>query len=83
MITNLKQTETELLVITSAKAQNNIDNIIPSLSIGESEIVPSKSVQNLGVQMVPHLSMEKQVMNVCKLANNKIRNIGLKRRLLD
>ena len=79
----LNESKTELLVITSAKVQNNIDNVIPSLSIGESEIVPSKSVRNLGVQMDSHLSMEKHVMNMCKLANHQIRNIGLKRRMLD
>ena len=79
----LNDSKTELLVITSKWSKILGKTVIPSITIGESEIIPNDGVRNLGVLFDATMSMEKQVKNVCKLANHQIRNVSLKRRMLD
>ena len=79
----LNESKTELLLISSVKNKSASKAAVPSINIGGSEIFPNDSIRNLGVQFDATMSMDKQVSNVCKLANHQIRKISRKRRMLD
>ena len=62
--------------------------VVPALaSVGAAAGTPQNvcwgvSIRNLGVEFYAPMSMDRLVSNVCKLANNQIRMISWKRRML-
>ena len=79
----LNESKTELLVISSMKNKSISKASVPSIDSGDSEIFPNNPLCNLGLQFDATMSMDRQVSNICKLANNQIRMISRKRRMLD
>ena len=59
----LNDSKTEFIILTSARRNIPDTN---SVKIGESHILAVPSAKNIGAIIDSHLSMEKQVSNVCK-----------------
>jgi hypothetical protein len=51
--------------------------------VGDSQIVPSTSVRNLGLTIDRHNTMEQHVRNVCRIAYWQLKNISRLRHFLD
>ena len=54
-----------------------------SLKIGDTEILPSESVRNLGAIFDCHMTMAAHISSLCSSLNYQLRNISRVRRFLD
>ena len=77
----LNDSKTEVMIVMRNDQRKKVKNI--RLKIGESFIVPSKCVRNLGGVLDDELSMENQVKSVVRSANFHIRRISKIRSFLD
>jgi hypothetical protein len=69
----INDSKTEFLIIGGRKQLGKIN--IERLKVGEKNIVPVKSVRNLGVIFDEHLLMDKQINKICRTAYYHLRNI--------
>ena len=76
----LNDDKTEVIHLTSRFRPSTSVKFIP---VGESNIIPSDHVRNIGVQMDKHLTMKKHLNCTCSNASQALRNIGNIRRYLD
>ena len=77
----LNDSKTEITFVVRNDQRKNVENI--KVKVGNSYIVPSKCVRNLGGVLDEKLSMEMQVQSVVKSANFHIRRISKIRAFLD
>ena len=77
----LNDDKTELLVICHPSLKHKIQDI--SLKIGNADIVPTKSVRNLGAMFDDGMTMTNHITHVCRLMNLHLRSIGRIRKYLD
>ena len=77
----LNDDKTEMLVICHPCLKHKIKNI--SLRIGDSDIVPTKSVRNLGAMFDDGMTMANHITHVCRSMNLHLRSIGRIRKYLD
>ena len=77
----LNDKKTEILIVVRKDHRKIVDNI--TVKVGDTSIVPSKCVRNLGGTLDDELSMEKQVQAVVRSANYHIRRISKIRHFLD
>jgi hypothetical protein len=77
----LNDDKTEVLVIGTYQQLNKVS--IPSVKIGEADIIPSQSARNIGCEFDIHLKLQKHVNNICKAAWFHLRNISKIRKHLD
>ena len=76
----INDSKTEFLVLTSSFLNQHFND--PNISVGNSRIAPSISARNLGVIFDNHMSLDKQINNICKSAFFHLRNIGSIRNML-
>ena len=76
----LNSDKTEFLVLHS---KNRPRPSLNSIDIGESPIIPTESVRNIGVIFDSKLNFEKHVNDICKVAFYHIRNIAKIRKFLS
>ena len=74
-------TKTEVLVVTTPN--EIVKDLIPTVEIGNSSIIPTSKVRNLGVQFDSMLNLEHHVNTICRNAYFQIRSIGHIRKYLD
>ena len=65
--------KTEVLVITSPAMAKQLPPIV--LQLGESTIVPSKQVRDLGVTWDSSMRLDTHIVNVCKSAYHQLHKI--------
>jgi hypothetical protein len=70
------------LVILKSKWQLPMTEELSSIRVGDNDVFPVRSAQNLGVIFDAHLSMDTHVKNTCKRAFFEIRNISRIRKFL-
>jgi hypothetical protein len=73
--------KTEVLVISSKQMASKVH--VPSISVGNHDIIPSFSAKCIGVTVDSHISMEAHISSVCRSAYFQLRNIGQLKRYLD
>ncbi len=76
----LNEEKTQVMLVGPASRLAKVDH--KKISVGQSDIIFSCSVKNLGVHLQSDLTMEKQVAEVCKSCYFHLRNIGRIRHLL-
>ena len=77
----LNNNKTEFFI---AGSRQGIDKLPPlQLQVGESTIMPSSHVRNLGVLFDTNMTMSKQVSAIVSSANFQLRNLYRLRRFLD
>ncbi|XP_072044960.1 uncharacterized protein [Amphiura filiformis] len=76
----LNDSKTEVVHIASPFT---LTDPISAISIGQSDILPSNQVRNLGVTFDHHLSLKAHVNKLCQAASLAIRSIGQIRKYLD
>jgi hypothetical protein len=84
MVTNkmkLNDSKTEVLVVVKKSQRKCVEDI--RVRVGDSVVIPSKRVRNLGGDLDEELSMVTQVRSVVKSVNFHIRRIGKIRRYID
>ncbi len=77
----LNDSKTEVLVVVRKQQRQHVQNI--KVKVGDSEIVPSKCVRNLGGVLDEDLTMAYQVKSVVKGMNFHIKRLGKVRQYLD
>ena len=76
----LNTDKTEVMLFASKHNSRHMNSI--SVQVGGSKIVSTNCVRNLGVMFDTTMSMEKQVISVCRSGYTQLRNIGRIRRYL-
>ena len=76
----INESKTEFLVLTSFILKQHFNDL--NISVGNSRILPSISARNLGVIFDNHMSLDKQINNICNSAFFHLRNIGCIRNML-
>ena len=76
----LNEDKSELLFIGSKSVLDKIR--LPSLKIGNVDVMPSKSCRNLGVLFDSTMSISAQIPSVCKSVRYQLRNLGIIRKYL-
>ena len=77
----LNEDKTELLVITPSRSQNKV--FIDKISIGDSDITPSKVARNLGIIFDDTMTMKDHVTAKVKSCHVQLRTIGKLRKYLS
>ena len=77
----LNETKTEFMLISSKQMAHHLQGI--KLEIDDHEILPSKSVRNLGVTMDSNACMEQHVNKICRAAYGHLQAIRRIRHCLD
>ena len=77
----LNEDKTDELLISSSHASKNLLPLL--LSIGDEKIVPADFVQNLGMILDSHLTLELHVKKVCRSANYQLHRISRVRKYFD
>ncbi len=70
----LNDSKTEVLVVVRKQQPHHVQNI--RVKVGDSEIIPSKCVRNLGGVLDEDLTMANQVKSVVKGMNFHMRRLG-------
>ena len=70
----LNDDKTEMLVICHPSLKHKIQDI--SLKIGNADIVPTKSVRNLGAMFDDGMTMANHITHVCRSKNLHLRSTG-------
>lgn len=76
----LNDSKTEIIHFTSRFATPRQS---PSINVGDTAVVPSSQVRDLGVIVDKHLNMNKHVNNLCRSATFALSRIGKLRNYLD
>ncbi|XP_072022019.1 uncharacterized protein [Amphiura filiformis] len=77
----LNNDKTEFFIASSPHNSRFINNV--SLKIGDSTILPSKSVRNLGSFFDTNMSMTTHITNLCKTTTFHLRNLTRIRKYID
>jgi hypothetical protein len=77
----LNDSKTEFLLLASPRLHNNIN--ISSIRIGTTDVTPSATARNLGVQFDKFMDMQAHVKNICRACYFEIHDIGKVRSLLN
>ena len=77
----LNDDKTELLVFTSPRYQDRVQN--STILVGSNAVESSSSARDLGIILDSTLNMEKHVSTICKAAYHHLRNINSIRNSLD
>lgn len=77
----LNDDKTEVLVVTQPTIQKKLS--LPPLHIGDSTIIPSKHVCDLGFIFDSTMKLEVHIKQVCRIAYFNLHNIFRLRRYLD
>ena len=80
---NLKinDSKTEFIILRSPQCKASISGV--SVSVGDSNILPSPKVRDLGVIFDECLTLDAHISNICRRAHFHLRNIGRIRMLLS
>jgi hypothetical protein len=77
----LNEDKTEVLVLGSEYYLPKLS--IPTVAIGNEQIVPAKNARNIGFYFDSTMNLKKQIGETCKAAWLHLRNIGKIRKYLD
>lgn len=72
----LNDDKTEYIIIGSQHTMNNIPESLKTIRVGNQDIKATTSAKNIGAYLDSTLSMEKQVINVCRNCYISLRDIG-------
>ena len=76
----LNTDKTEVILFSSKRNSTLVGEA--SISVGDSKIIPSSSVRNLGAQFDSHMDMELHVNSICRLCYMQLRQIAHIRKYL-
>ncbi len=79
----LNPNKTEFLLVAPPRHMNGILEGNPSISVGDSTIVPTKSVRNLGAIFDQNMSMDPQISNITRGMYYHLRRIKKVHRHID
>ena len=77
----MNDSKTEVLYLSSKRLSNTFFQY--PIGIGGSQIMPSKTVRNIGVTFDSHLDMETHVSSICRSAYIQLKRLSSIRRFLD
>ena len=77
----INDSKTEFIIFRSPQCKASISGV--SVSVGNSSILPSPKVRDLGVIFDECLTLDAHISNICRRAHFHLRNIGRIRILLS
>ena len=77
----INDSKTEFIIFRSPQCKASISGV--SVSVGDSNILPSPKVRDLGVIFDECLTLDAHISNICRRAHFHLRNIGRIRMLLS
>ena len=77
----INNSKTEFIIFRFPQCKASISSV--SVSVGDSNVLPSSKVRDLGVIFDECLSLDAHISNICRHAHFHLRNIGRIRMLLS
>ena len=77
----INDAKTEFIIFRSPQCKASISGV--SVSVGDSSILPSPKVRDLGVIFDECLTLDAHISNICRRAHFHLRNIGRTRMLFS